>query len=219
MRADALPVHGRWGRSPYSRVNNVDMSPTLKIKETATLPLHTEADIYAAVGLGRVMVDKVGFKHVDRLQLETIIIELSFNALRHGSEGTLSLSCLERVATPIDSAFPTLNPSSSPAALAGSEPGETQLGLEISVGNHRSGVIDLAKVLAGRGDSLGSVNLQQILSVCQLGDEFAIDNQPGHGIHVSVRKWSSTPCHIDENLVTNVTDWTNDTNEAKSRLS
>ncbi len=181
--------------APCSRVNNVDMSRTLKIKETATLPLHTEADIYAAVGLGRVMVDKVGFKHVDRLQLETIIIELSLNALRHGSEGTITLNCLERVAPPVDSAFPRTNPGSYTATFAGSEPSEMQLGLEVTVGNHHSGVIDLAKVLAGRGGSPGGTELQQMLSVCQLGDEFVIDSQTGRGVHVSVRKWSSAPRH------------------------
>lgn len=111
------------------------------------------------------MAHKIGLEPIDQIRLETIIVELTFNALRHGGRATVTLECVER------------------DGLGG----KVQSGLQITVRDHSLHRVDLAKVLAGKRDLSGT---DMRLSVHQLVPEFAIDSVAGHGTRVSVRTWA-----------------------------
>lgn len=147
----------------------------LRVKEVETLLIKSEADIYAAVGLGGALADKVGFEHVDQTRLETIIAELTRNALTHGGGGTITLRRLE-----CDGA---LKEASQALAKSGG-----QCGLEITVEDHGPGIADLAQALAGGHSTSGGLGVG-IPSVRRLADEFSIDSAPGRGTRVRACKW------------------------------
>ncbi len=138
-----------------------------KVKETETLLVQSEADIYAAIGQGRLLAGKIGFEHIDQTRLETIIAELARNALMHGGGGTVTLRWIER------------NTLSK---------GKVQVGLEIVVEDYGSGIADLAQALAGGHSTVGGLGVG-IPSVRRLADEFAIDSAPGRGTRVRTCKW------------------------------
>jgi hypothetical protein len=134
----------------------------------ATLPVKSKADIYAAVGLGRLKAEDIGFEYVDQIQIETIIVALANNVLQQGG-GTLTLQCVERHDLP---------------------DGNGQLGLEVCVRSDEndSDSVDLAQALAGKcGNSIGID--KNVLHVRHLADEFSIDCVLWQGTRVSARKW------------------------------
>lgn len=140
-----------------------------ELERTACLLVCGEADIYAAVGLARLMAGQLGFERSDQVQLETIIIELASHALRHAGCSTLVLRCVER---------------EHPNFLPGRQPG-----LEIVVEEHGSGIVDLARLLAGGEGETAGGNGGQVWSVRHLADEFAIESLDGRGTRTRACKW------------------------------
>jgi serine/threonine-protein kinase RsbT len=139
----------------------------MTVRENVALPVRDEADIHTAVALGRMMATRIGFAYTDQIRLETIIVELTSHALRQGSEGTVTLRCVERNGLP---------------------GGEVQLGLEVVVGDYNSNAVDLAKMLAGKEGVYGEKGAS-VSSVRQLADEFVINSMVGRGTRMCVRKW------------------------------
>ncbi len=178
------------------------MEPQVKASETLTVK--SEADIYAAVGQGRLWAGQIGFEHADQTRIETIIAELARNAAKafgaraylipspailgagtsralidalvHGGGGTITLRWLERDGLPPNE--------------AGTNGGEMsrQFGLEIIVEDYGPGITDLAQALAGGHSTRGGLGVG-IPAVRRLADEFAIKSVPGRGTHVWACKW------------------------------
>jgi len=134
-----------------------------------TVPIRDESDVYAAVGLGRMMTTEMGFGPSAQASAQTIIAELARNALRHAGGGMAELKALERGA---------------------------QRGLEIIVQDQGPGIADLARALEGAGepsDSLPSKNAGLgvgLASVQRLADEFTIDSAAESGTRVRALKWN-----------------------------
>ena len=141
-----------------------------QIVETSqqTVPIRDESDVYAAVGLGRMMTTEMGFGPSAQACAQTIIAELARNALRHAGGGTAELKALERGA---------------------------QRGLEVVVQDQGQGISDLARALDGAGgpsDSLPSKGAGLgvgLASVQRLADEFTIDSAAESGTRVRALKW------------------------------
>jgi serine/threonine-protein kinase RsbT len=141
-----------------------------QIVETSqqTVPIRDESDVYAAVGLGRMMTTEMGFGPSAQACAQTIIAELARNALRHAGGGTAELKALERGA---------------------------QRGLEVVVQDQGPGISDLARALDGAGgpsDSLPSKGAGLgvgLASVQRLADEFTIDSAAESGTRVRALKW------------------------------
>ena len=142
-----------------------------QIVETSrqTVPIRDESDVYAAVGLGRMMTTEMGFGPSAQACAQTIIAELARNALRHAGGGTAELKALERGA---------------------------QRGLEVVVQDQGPGIADLAWALDGTGgpsDSLPSKGAGLgvgLASVQRLADEFTIDSAAESGTRVRALKWN-----------------------------
>jgi serine/threonine-protein kinase RsbT len=166
-------VPGRLDQAPFNHVPAGERPVVSRIKEATTLPLRDEDDIRTALDLGRTMAGKVGFERADWTRLETIIMALSFGALRYGDGGTITLRCVERTRTGI---------------AAGGLPTDLQPGLEIVVMDRAPCAIDLAQVLAERCDTPG-VNLG-ISFLCQLADELEVHSNAGLGLYVRACKWA-----------------------------
>ena len=143
------------------------------------LLVRDEAGVYAAISAGREMASQIGFDRADQTRLETIIAELTRNAMRYGGGGTLTLQRLERDDLPA---------------------GEVQLGLQVTVEDWGPGIANLAQVLAGRSEEphpaasettqAGSGGLGVGIAVVRrLADEFAIESMPGRGTRVRACKW------------------------------
>jgi len=133
-----------------------------------TVPIRDESDVYAAVGLGRMMTTEMGFGPSAQACAQTIIAELARNALRHAGGGAAELVALERGA---------------------------QRGLEIIVQDQGPGIGNLARALNGAdgpGDSLpkGAGLGVGLSSVQRLADEFTIDSAAGSGTRVRALKWN-----------------------------
>jgi len=148
-----------------------------QIVETSqqTVPIRDESDVYAAVGLGRMMTTEMGFGPSAQACAQTIIAELARNALRHAGGGTAELKALERGA---------------------------QRGLEVVVQDQGPGISDLARALDGAGgpsDSLPSKGAGLgvgLASVQRLADEFTIDSAAESGTRVRALKWNKpTPAN------------------------
>jgi serine/threonine-protein kinase RsbT len=138
---------------------------------TETWRVHSEADVYAAIGAGRMMGNKMGFETADQMRLETIIAELARNALRYGGGGTVRLRCVQ-----------------------GKSLGTCGLGLEIVVEDDGPGIANLVDVLAnGRsskstGSAPGGLGVG-LAAVRRLADEFEIESVAGRGTRVRACKW------------------------------
>lgn len=141
-----------------------------------TLPVKSEADIYAAVGQGRMLAGQAGFDLADQTRLETIIAELARNALRYGGGGQLTLRCLERDGAPPFELTETCR----------------QVGLEVLVEDQGPGIADLAQALAGGRSAAGGLGTG-LPAVRRLADELAIDSAPGRGTRVRACKWARVP--------------------------
>ena len=148
-----------------------------QIVETSrqTVPIRDESDVYAVVGLGRMMTTEMGFGPSAQACAQTIIAELARNALRHAGGGTAELKALERGA---------------------------QRGLEVVVQDQGPGISDLARALDGAGgpsDSLPSKGAGLgvgLASVQRLADEFTIDSAAESGTRVRALKWNKpTPAN------------------------
>jgi len=143
-----------------------NLSEAPQVKEVATLPVRTRADVYTVIGLARMMVSKLGFEHSDQIRLETIIVKLAFDMLRQWSGGAITLQSIERP----DAAH-----------------GQPQFGLEVIVRGHWLGGLDLAQILAGHG---GTACLS---AVRQLADEFTMEHLRGADTLVRACKWAGVP--------------------------
>jgi serine/threonine-protein kinase RsbT len=140
-----------------------------------TVPIRDESDVYAAVGLGRMMTTEMGFGPSAQACAQTIIAELARNALRHAGGGAAELVALER---------------------------GVQRGLEIIVQDQGPGIGNLARALngvSGPGDSLPAKSAGLgvgLSSVQRLADEFTIDSAAGSGTRVRALKWNKpTPAN------------------------
>lgn len=133
-----------------------------------TVPIREESDVYAAVGLGRMMTTEMGFSPSAQACAQTIIAELARNALRHAGGGIAELGALQQ---------------------------GTQRGLEIIVQDQGPGIVDLARALNGSdGPSDSSLSKGAglgvgLASVQRLADEFTIESVAGSGTRVRALKW------------------------------
>ena len=135
-----------------------------------TVPIRDESDVYAAVGLGRMMTTEMGFGPSAQARAQTIIAELARNALRHAGGGAAELVALERGA---------------------------QRGLEIIVQDQGPGIADLTRALNGASEPGDTRSVPAkgaglgvgLASVQRLADEFAIDSVAGGGTRVRALKW------------------------------
>jgi serine/threonine-protein kinase RsbT len=142
------------------------------IRENETLVIRSDADIYAAVGQGHLMAERMGFEQGDQTRVETIIAELVRNALMHGGGGYVTLRRVEQHG---------MSPAHLPKA-------DTLVGLEVVVEDGGPGIADLALALADGYSSTGGLGMG-IPAVRRLADEFNIDSVPGQGTRVRAIKW------------------------------
>jgi serine/threonine-protein kinase RsbT len=146
------------------------MHPQIVETSRQTVPIRDESDVYAAVGLGRMMTTEMGCGPSAQACAQTIIAELARNALRHAGGGTAELKALERGA---------------------------QRGLEIVVQDQGPGIADLAWALDGAGGPSDTRSVPSkgaglgvgLASVQRLADEFTIDSAAESGTRVRALKW------------------------------
>jgi serine/threonine-protein kinase RsbT len=170
----------------------VERATASKVQEIEVVMVRGEADIYAAVGQGRMLADEIGFERSDQTRLETIVAELARNTLRHGGGGTITFRRLKRGGTDL---CLVVDPGQ---ALETRE--DAQPGLEVIAEDDGPGITDLARALADGFSTNGGLGAG-LPAVRRLADEFTIESVPGCGTRVRVCKWghnarwSSTHAH------------------------
>lgn len=126
------------------------------------IAIQGEPDVIVARQEGRSLAQKLGFSPVDQARITTAISELARNIVVYGERGRVTLlPCTD---------------------------GNGRSGIEVRFDDEGPGIADINMAMgqgytSGKGLGAGLPGTQRLM------DEFKIDSQPGHGVHITIRKW------------------------------
>jgi serine/threonine-protein kinase RsbT len=135
----------------------------MKIAESGAvvMPLYSDEDVVRLRKLVREELATLGFGIVDQTKMITAASELARNTLKYGKGGECHLNKLNESA---------------------------KIGVELLFTDDGPGIEDIALALTDGYTSGGGLGLG-LSGAKKLSDEFHLETQPGHGTHVTIRKW------------------------------
>lgn len=125
------------------------------------MPLYSDEDVVRLRKLVREELATLGFGIVDQTKMITAASELARNTLKYGKGGECHLNKLTESA---------------------------KIGVELLFTDDGPGIEDVALALTDGYTSGGGLGLG-LSGAKKLSDEFHLETQPGHGTHVTIRKW------------------------------
>ncbi len=125
------------------------------------MPLYSDEDVVRLRKLVREELATLGFGIVDQTKMITAASELARNTLKYGKGGECHLNKLTESA---------------------------KIGVELLFTDDGPGIEDVELALTDGYTSGGGLGLG-LSGAKKLSDEFQLETQPGHGTHVTIRKW------------------------------